>query len=211
MQMAPTRARLGNEPSRLTKDLVLLQNEKCIVRAFASDLTLPILADDVTLGYIFLGKGRFALDAIVETPKGAVGKPLVKDLDKPFIMLGKICNVANDLTPATVHDISNMGCGNSEEFLAKANEVFSRFSLGCHTRFNFEEDSQVFAFANEHDKWDMLISKGEKLVYMSRDKVYISKDKAESVDISPAGVLVAERGKTIVIGENNVLIDSEDE
>jgi hypothetical protein len=211
MQMAPTRARLGNEPSRLTKDLVLLQNEKCIVRAFASDLTLPILADDVTLGYIFLGKGRFALDAIVETPKGAVGKPLVKDLDKPFIMLGKICNVANDLTPATVHDISNMGCGNSEEFLAKANEVFSRFSLGCHTRFNFEEDSQVFAFANEHDKWDMLISKGEKLVYMSRDKVYISKDKAESVDISPAGVLVAERGKTIVIGENNVLINSEDE
>lgn len=209
--MAPTRARLGNEPSRLTKDLVLLQNEKCIVRAFASDLTLPILADDVTLGYIFLGKGRFALDAIVETPKGAVGKPLVKDLDKPFIMLGKICNVANDLTPATVHDISNMGCGNSEEFLAKANEVFSRFSLGCHTRFNFEEDSQVFAFANEHDKWDMLISKGEKLVYMSRDKVYISKDKAESVDISPAGVLVAERGKTIVIGENNVLINSEDE
>jgi hypothetical protein len=126
-------------------------------------------------------------------------------------MIGKICNVANDLTPATVHDISNMGCGNSEEFLAKANEVFSRFSLGCHTRFNFEEDSQVFAFANEHDKWDMLISKGGKLVYMSRDKVYISKDKAESVDISPAGVLVAERGKTIVIGENNVLIDSEDE
>jgi len=211
MQMTPKRAKLGNEPSKLTKDLVLLQNEKCIVKAFAGDLTLPILADDATLGYIFFGKGRFTLDAIVETPEGAVGKPLVKDLDTPFIMLGKVCNIANDLTPATVHDISNMGCRNSEEFLAKANEVFSRFSLDYHTRFNFEEDSQVFAFANEHDKWDMLISKEDKLVYMSKDKVYISKDKAESVDISPAGVLVAERGKTIVIGKNNILIDSDDE
>lgn len=209
--MTPKRAKLGNEPSKLTKDLVLLQNEKCIVKAFAGDLTLPILADDATLGYIFFGKGRFTLDAIVETPEGAVGKPLVKDLDTPFIMLGKVCNIANDLTPATVHDISNMGCRNSEEFLAKANEVFSRFSLDYHTRFNFEEDSQVFAFANEHDKWDMLISKEYKLVYMSKDKVYISKDKAESVDISPAGVLVAERGKTIVIGKNNILIDSDDE
>lgn len=209
--MTPKRAKLGNEPSKLTKDLVLLQNEKCIVKAFAGDLTLPILADDATLGYIFFGKGRFTLDAIVETPEGAVGKPLVKDLDTPFIMLGKVCNIANDLTPATVHDISNMGCRNSEEFLAKANEVFSRFSLDYHTRFNFEEDSQVFAFANEHDKWDMLISKEDKLVYMSKDKVYISKDKAESVDISPAGVLVAERGKTIVIGKNNILIDSDDE
>jgi hypothetical protein len=125
-------------------------------------------------------------------------------------MLGKVLKIANDLTPASHEDVSNLGYGNSEEFLAEADDVFSRFSIGCHS-FNLEEDSQVFAFANEYDKWDMLISKGDKLVYTSRDKVYISKDKAESIDISPAGVLVAERGKIVVIGKNNVLIDSDDE
>jgi hypothetical protein len=210
MQMASVKAKLGKQPSKLTKDLVLLQNERCIIMAFVNDLTLPILVGDTTLGYIFFGKGNFTLDAIVETPKGAVGKPLVKDLNTPFIMLGKVLKIANDLTPASHEDVSNLGYGNSEEFLAEADDVFSRFSIGCHS-FNLEEDSQVFAFANEYDKWDMLISKGDKLVYTSRDKVYISKDKAESIDISPAGVLVAERGKIVVIGKNNVLIDSDDE
>jgi len=211
MQMAPMRAQLGNEPTKLTKDLVLLQNEKCIIKAFANALTLPILADEARLGYIFFGKSKFTLDAIVETPKGAVGKPLIKDLDSPFIMLGKAHNITDDLAPATPYDVSNLGYESSEEFLAKANEVFSRFSVEYQTRFNFEADSQVFAFANEHDKWDMLISKGDKLVFTSRDKVYISKDKAEGINVSPAGFLVAKRGKTVVIGKNNLLIDSDDE
>jgi len=73
--MSPKNVKLGNQPGKLIRDLVLLQNEKCIVKACASALTLPILVDDETRGHLFFGKGQLTMDTIVETPRGAVGKP----------------------------------------------------------------------------------------------------------------------------------------
>jgi hypothetical protein len=199
--------KLGNQPNKLTQDLTLFQNEKCIVKAFAGTLTLPILHDELTRGLVFAGRGQLTLDAIVETSRGAVGKPLIKDLNQPFIMIGKISNFQESLAPADAQDASKAGYASLEEFMAKTTVIFNRFFWHRHTHLDFEEDSRLFAFVGEHDKWDMLISKGNRLVFTSKDKVYISKDKVQNLVIGPEQVLVAGKGKTVVISNNDILVD----
>jgi len=203
---------LGNQPQKLTKDATLLQNEKCIVTAAAGTLSLPILLDDAIGGQLFIGKGQLTLDAIVETSRGAVGKPLIRDLnqDHPFLMLGEAKNLKENLTPATNQDLTSMGYESIAEFLKTANEAFDQFAHRRHSHIDIEPDARIFAFANEHEKWDFLIAKDDKLVYTSKHKVYISKNNGESASYGQGSILVAKRGKTVVIDRGNILVDRDE-
>jgi hypothetical protein len=200
---------LGNQPQKLTKDATLLHNEKCIVTATAGTLTLPILLDNATSGQLFIGKGKLTLDTIVETSRGAIGKPLVRDLDPehPFLMLGETENLKENLTSATNQDLNNIGYKSTDEFLKKANEAFDEFAHRRHSHIDIEPDAHIFAFANEHQKWDFLIIKDDRLVYASKHKVYISKNGGESVSLGPGSILVNKKGKTVVIDKGNILVD----
>jgi hypothetical protein len=203
---------LGNQPQKLTKDATLLQNEKCIITATAGTLALPILLDEATSGQLFVGKGQLTLDAIVETSRGAVGKPLVRDLnpDHPFLMLGETENLKENSAPATDQDLTSMGYKSSGEFLKTANEAFDEFAHRRHSHIDIEPDARIFAFANEHEKWDFLIAKADKLVYTSKRKVYISKNNGESVSLGQGSILVAKKGKTVVIDRGNILVDRDE-
>jgi len=203
---------LGNQPQKLTQDTTLLQNQKCIIKATAGTLTLPILIDNTTKGHLFIGKGEFTLDAIIETTRGAIGKPITRNLsaDQPYLMLGENTTLNQNLAPATTEDVTNMGYQNTEEFLKKANNTFDQFAHRQHGHINIDENSHIFAFATEHDKWDILVAKRDKLVYTSKHRVYISRDNGENVSLSPAQILVAKKGKTVVIDNGNILVDRDD-
>lgn len=205
--------KLGDQPCKLTKDFTLFKNEKCIIETTSGALAVPIMIDESTYGYFFAGKGKLTLDTIIETPKGAIGKPLIKDLHQPFLMFSKISKIQESLAPATAQDISDMGYRDVQDFLAKSNQTLDQFAWHSHSHFDLEEGSYIFAFVNEHNKWDMLVSKGDKLVYTSKDKVYISKDQTESLELQfqPSRVLIAGKGKTVVISKDNILIDSDEE
>jgi len=203
---------LGNQPQKLTQDTTLLQNQKCIIKATAGTLTLPILIHNTTSGYLFIGKGEFTLDAIVETARGAIGKPIARTLspDQPYLMLGESTTLNQNLAPVTIQDLTNMGYRNTDEFLKKANNTFGQFAHRQHGHINIEGDSHIFAFATEHNKWDILVAKRDKLVYTSKHRVYVSRDNGESVSLSPAQILVAKKGKTVVIDNGNILVDRDD-
>jgi len=202
--------KLGNLPHKLTKDTILLQNEKCIIKVTAGTLTLPILIDNTPRGHFFAGNGEFTLDTIIETARGAVGKPTVKELNQPFLMFGENSSLSQNLAPAADHDLSNMGYKSAEDFLKTANNALDSFTHKRHGRFDFDADAHIFAFANQPDKWDVLISKGDKLVYSSKEKVFISKNQAESISVQSGNVLVAKRGKTVVIDRGNILVDRDE-
>jgi hypothetical protein len=208
--MTARNVRLGKQPSKLVRDLTLLQNEKCIVEASEGTLTLPIIVDDATRGHFFVGKGQLTLDTIVETPQGAIGKPMNRKFNQPFLMFSETHNISEALSPATNEDFSQSGYEDLADFLVRANLVFSQFfscsSKGINLR-NFEKDSQVFGFFNTHDQWDVLISKDDNLVYASAGKVYISEDLDENSETSSAHVLFGGNGKTVIVGKNNILVD----
>jgi len=201
---------LGTQPQKLTKDTTLLQNEKCIIKTAAGTLTLPILVDGNPSGHFFMGKGEFILDAIIETARGAIGKPVTRDLNRPFLMLGENTTLNQNLAPATIQDLTNAGHKGTEEFLKKAHETLDRFGHRRHGRFDMESDAHIFAFATEHDRWDILVAKQDKLVYASKHRVYVSGDDGESVSVGPAQILVAKKGKTVVMDKGNILVDRND-
>ena len=207
--MLPSRMRLGNQPHKLTKEATLLHNEKCLVTATAGTLGLPISLDDVSVGQFFIGKGQLTLDTIVETSRGAIGKPLIRDLNPrhPFIMLGKTETLKENLTPATNQDLNNIGYKDSSEFLKTANEAFDQFAHRRHGHIDIELNAHIFAFANEHEKWDFLVAKEDRLVYASEHKVYVSKNGGESACLGPESILVSKKGKTVVIDRGNILVD----
>jgi hypothetical protein len=204
---------LGNQPQKLTKDATLLHNEKCIITATAGTLALPILLDNATSGQLFVGKGQLTLDAIVETSRGAVGKPIIRDLTPkhPFLTLGETENLKENLDPATNQDLASMGYVSPEEFLRTANEAFDQFAHRRHSHIDIEPDARIFAFANEYEKWDFLIAKDDKLVYTSKHKVYVSKNNGESFSLGQGSILVDKKGKTVVIDRGNILVDRDDD
>ena len=210
--MLHSRIQLGNQPQKLTKDATLLQNEKCIITVTADTLTLPILLDNATSGQLFVGKGQLTLDAIVETSRGAIGNPLIRDLtpEHPFLMLGVTENLKENLAPVASQDLTNMGYKSTDEFLRVANEAFDQFAHRKHIHIDIEPNARIFAFANEHEKWDFLIAKDDKLVYASKHKVYVSKNGGESVSLGQGSILVAKKGKTVVIDRGNILVDRDD-
>lgn len=201
-------AQLGNQPGKLAQDTTLFQNEKCIVKAHVGTLTLPILVDKEVSGYLMIGKGEFTLDAIIETSRGAVGKSLTQNLDRPFLMLGENKSFLQSLEPASPQDLSNRGFGSVDEFLKTANEAFDHFAHRPHGHVDVEHDACIFAFATEHDdKWDFLIAKDDKLVYTSRNKVYVSRSNGGSASVGSGEILVSRKGKTVVIERGNILVD----
>jgi len=197
--------KLGTQPHKLTQDTTLLQNEKCIVKAAAGTLTLPILIDDTPSGHFFIGKGQLALDTIMETTRGAVGKPLVKDLTHPFAMFSEDMDLKQVAT--TSQDLTSMGYKSADEFLTIANDKFDQFTHGRHGNFDIERNVNIFAFANEHSRWDILIAKDDNIVYTSKEKVYVSKGNGHSVSLGPGSIFVSRKGKTVIIDNGNILVD----
>lgn len=198
---------LGNLPQKLTQDSTLLQNEKCIIKATAGTLTLPIMIGNMTRGYIFVGSGQLTLDAIIETARGAVGESIIKDLTQPFIMLGESQELKQNLTPATTEDLAHCGYASADELIKTANNMLERLAHRRHMHFDADPDAHIFAFPTNQGKLDILIAKGDRLVYKSEDKVYISKNKAESVAIGQGQIFVARKGKTVIIDKDNILVD----
>jgi len=199
--------KLSNESLKIVEDATLLKNERCVVDALEGSLALPILIDEKVQGYVFHGTGKLVVDSIIETTKGAVGKPTVKNLKRPFIMLGRIEEIKDNLANADTSDLQNIGYEGVDAFIEHAEELCGRLFNGkhCHVDFN-GKDSHLFAFMNEEGKLDILVSRDDKLVYKSEKKVYLSKG-SKNVLKCPKEIIVSRKGKTVVIANNNILIE----
>ncbi|MGQ9538260.1 MAG: hypothetical protein ACUVTE_01545 [Candidatus Bathycorpusculaceae bacterium] len=54
-------------------------------------------------------EGKLILDAIIKTDEGAVGKPVEKEIEKPFIMIGNVEHVLQNLVVASKQDLAIKG------------------------------------------------------------------------------------------------------
>ena len=151
--------KISNEPSKIVEDATLLKNERCIVDALEGTLALPVLIDEKVQGYVFHGTGKLVVDSIIETTKGAVGKPTVKDLKHPFMMLGGAEEIKDNLGNADTSDLQNAGYERIDAFIKHAEELCGRLLKGKHCHVDFGKDSRLFAFLNEEGRLDILVSK----------------------------------------------------
>ena len=199
---------LGTTISKTTKDTRLWDSEKGIVEIHKDTLAIPIKLDDKENGYIFHGQGKLLLDTIVETEEGAIGDPVEKPLNKPFLMLGDPKETQQHLTEASEEDLTRMGYENKQDLIDAAEDLFHRFFKNgrTHSRHRFSEDrSVIFAFRNQNDKLDILVAKGPKLVYTAKDIVFVS-NRNKVVLKRPEEVVCSGNGKSVIINKGRSVI-----
>jgi len=192
---------LGNAVSKASEAMTLWQMEKGIVEISKNTLAVPIKLDDKEKGYVFHGDGRLLLDTIVETEEGTIGKPVEKELNEPFLMLGNTEEIQKHLTKAGEEDFAKLGYENQEGFVDRAEDLFNQFfkKEGMHNRQRFDEDhSLIFAFQNKISKLDILVAKGSKLVYKAVDIIFVSNEN-KVVLKSPSEVVCIGNGKSVII------------
>jgi len=184
-----------------TNDAVsLLKTERGLVEIGKDGLAVAVKLDGVVRGYVFQGRCKLALDTIVETKEGAIGKPIEKEVKKPFLALGTSKELQQNLSIANVDDLKGMGYENSQQFLTEARELlshFSRMGMGC-CDFSADSEGSIFAFPNDSGKVDILLSDGSKLVYKAVGMIFIA-DGNKTVLRSPEHVIVSDLGKCLTI------------
>jgi len=198
---------LDNTVSKATEAITLWQTEKGIIEINKNTLAILIKLDDQRKGYIFHGHGELLLDTIVETEEGAIGKPVEKELNEPFLMLGGTEQIQQQFSTASGEDFTKMGYENRQEFVAKAEDLYDQFFRGkVHSRQDFDEGhGLIFAFQNEASKLDILITKGSKLVYKAMGMVFVSNEN-KVVLKSPTEVVCSNNGKSVIIKKDKSVI-----
>jgi hypothetical protein len=171
---------LGNTVLESDEFMKVLSTERSIVEIGKNTLAVPIKLDDGE-GYVIHGQGKLLLDTIIETEKGAIGKPIEKEIGEPFLMIGDTEEIRQHLSAAKKEDIAKRGYANEQEFLATARKLCDRFfrrARMLHIGCVHENRGSIFAFSNNTGKLDILVAIGSKLVYKAIDRVFVSnKDK----------------------------------
>jgi len=192
---------LDNTVLKATEALTLWKTERGVMEVGEDTLAIPIKLDDQRKGYIFHGHGKLLLDTIVETEEGAVGRPVEKEVNEPFLMLGDTEKIQQHLTTASKEDFTKIGYENQQEFVAEAEDLYDQFFERGRTcgRQSFGEDhGSVFAFQNKDSKLDVLVVKGSKMVYKAKGMVFVSSEN-KVVLKSLSEVVLSRNGKLFVI------------
>jgi len=192
---------LDNTTLKANEVIRLWGADKGVIEIGKDTLAIPIRLGDQRRGYIFHGHGKLILDTIVETEEGAIGKPVEKEINEPFLMLGDTEKVQKRLTTTSKEDLTKMGYENQQEFVAKAEDLYHRFFERGRTfrhRRSGEDHGLVFAFQNKASKLDILVVKGSKLVYKATGIVFVANEN-KVVLKSPKEVVLSRSGKLFVI------------
>ena len=189
----------GEAISKTTEPLKLWESERGIVETDRNTLAIPIMLNDSLEGYIYHGHSKLVLDTVVETEQGAIGRPIEKGIDQPFLMLGNTEKTQQRLSPATQEDLSEMGYHKQEEFRSNGEDLLNKFfGRGRIHEHQHSGDGAVFAFQNEANKLDILIAKEAKLVYKAKNKIFLSNGDRVVLK-EPGGVICIRNGRSIVV------------
>ena len=191
---------LDDSVLKTSDSLVLLKTERGLVEIDKDGLAVAVKLDGEVRGYVLQGNCKLALDTIVETREGAIGKPVEKEVKKPFLALGPSEKLQRSLGTANDDDLKKVGYENSQQFLTEAKELLDHFSRRRLGYFNCSHESEgsIFAFPNEAGGVDILLSDGSKLVYEAVGMIFIA-DGNKTVLKSPERVIVSDLGKCLTI------------
>lgn len=192
---------LGNTVLKTGDKVRLWHSEKGIVEIDKNALALSLVLDGKCRGYVFHGKCKLVLDTIIETDKGAIGRPLEKEINAPFLMIGKTKELEQKLVQADSEVFASKNYRSEDDFRAKAEELCHRFfgKRRIHIRHCLDNDCGfVFAFQNDEEKLDILVAKESKIVYKAKGTVFVSNED-KVVLKTPFEVILANNRKSFII------------
>ncbi|RLG98407.1 hypothetical protein DRO29_01000 [Candidatus Bathyarchaeota archaeon] len=195
--------RLGSELYKTTQETALLRSSKCMITVKRGTLVVNILKKGKLMGYVFYGKAKLCLDAIIETSEGALGKAITKEFNGPFIMLmgGEVKQAVLStvtVSSATNDDFTKAGCKNAQNFVEIASNTWKKFlrHVEGHWPEN-EKNMRMFAFP-QNDIFEIVLSSRDGIVYATTNTVYILKGDIQALGGSRE-IMVTRCGKSVSI------------
>ena len=176
--------RASGEPLKLRGPFKAIGGDRVSLRVEEGSLLLPITTGD-SEGYYVRGRGVLLLDSIIETPDGAIGRPVKRMLDEPFILLGR-----TDCEP----DVEGIeGNCDVESLIREAEELAGDY------RGDLGGRRGRCAIFRARDGVDALVVDGDQLVYRESNMVYVSGGKNDVLVDRDRGLAVSKSGRTVTI------------
>jgi hypothetical protein len=158
------------------EDLELCRSEKVLVETHKGTLAVAVMKQSKKEGHIFIGHGKLVVDTIVETERGAFGRPVQRDITEPFLMLGNVGEPAKHLVTANNEDLKKMNM-DEKRFLDEAQGLLAELGRTT-TALGFGDfgdgKGSTFVFRRGQNKPDTLVVNSSKFVYAAQDLTFVS-------------------------------------
>jgi hypothetical protein len=191
---------LGDAILKSNESFFLFRSDIASVEIGKEAFAVLVKVKSEIVGYVFTGQGKLLVDAIVETEEGALGKPIQRSLNEPFLMLGNSGEMSRHFSATRDEDPRKVSI-DEKTFLEKAQELLDRFSRGriVHQHEHmFDGRGLIFAFRRGKEELDILLSKDSKLVYATNEMSFVT-DGDNSILTGSGQVILSHHGRPFVM------------
>lgn len=181
----------------------LISKEKCLVTLGSGCICSRLLDDGEPIGLVFSDPAEFAVDAIAETDRGAVGESITGSFKGMQVYFGPveiddISRVAHDT------DFQQTEYTNNQEFLEAARSKLDDLGATKDERRGTLDEEGVIIGTDQEDEKIVLVAKDPEIVLVRGKSVFVVKEN-RLVSVEKSGVTATEpSGKTITIGKNGI-------
>ncbi|UCD45823.1 MAG: hypothetical protein JSV27_04880 [Candidatus Bathyarchaeota archaeon] len=174
--------------------LKLISNEKAFARIDAGSFWAPVEDDAEKVGAIIFGEGNYAVDAIVETEEGAVGRSHTGFIDGFKLFLGA-SRLEEMSRAASDGELQSMGFESSGSFIDAADEAIEEFlGTDAHTdRTHRRREEGVLFWSDRENKRNIIVAGFDSLVFIKGGKVFVLNDD-NAVSVQDGNVFLQNSG-----------------
>ncbi|TFH04248.1 MAG: hypothetical protein E4H14_15165, partial [Candidatus Thorarchaeota archaeon] len=190
----------------VTQEYDIITHEKAYVKMEAGCVWVYLLEDEKRVGITYTGPSRFAVDAIAETDRGAMGESVTDTLEGISLFIGS-SSLENMSKKAEHSDLQVLGFNDTSTFTqAIEASIEDHFHVdNDHTKIDNKRDARIFfGKDSEQTKILLVLSEEKGLVFTHGKLVYVIGDD-NMVSVSKSGVVITNSdGKQLIVSKGGI-------
>ncbi|MGV9103080.1 MAG: hypothetical protein ACOC38_11090 [Promethearchaeia archaeon] len=180
----------------------LFSEEKTLVTMQSGCIWARLFNDTKPVGIVFAGPANFAVDAIVETERGAVGQSTSGSLQGVQVYFGT-ADLEEVSRTAKDSDCNPLGYEGAHGFHEDAKATLKNLGASKGGMKSSMDGKNVLIGKDEGRKKIILIAKENETVFIRGESVFVVGDELVTVDENRVTVTESS-GKTITVGKNGL-------
>lgn len=190
----------------VTQEYDIISHEKAYVRMEVGCVWVYLLDEDQRVGIAYTGPSKFAVDAIAETSRGAIGESVVDSLDGITLFIGST-SLENISRKAENSDLREVEINDATVFVTEIENAINEHihSDSKETKIDNKRDAKIL-FGTDPAKIKVLLvlSDSEGLVFTHGKHVYVLGDD-NMVSVGKSGVVITNRdGRQLIVSKGGI-------
>ncbi|TFG95232.1 hypothetical protein E4H12_13705 [Candidatus Thorarchaeota archaeon] len=190
----------------VTQEYDLISHEKAFVKMEAGCVWAYLIEDEKRVGIAYAGPSRFAVDAIAETDRGAMGESVTDTLEGISLFIGS-SSLENISKKAENSNLQISGFNDTSAFTQAIEASMRDHFHGENNQTNIDNkrDARIFfGTDSEQTKVLLVLSEEKGLVFTHGKLVYVIGDD-NMVSVSKSGVVITNKdGKQLIVGKGGI-------